>query len=53
MTISAPEFIHETVLLKETVASVLNVTVAELETGIIKKTGMVRKKLPSIFLLTR
>ena len=39
MTISAPEFIHETVLLKETVASVLNVTVAELETGAIKKTG--------------
>ena len=39
MTVSAPEFIHETVLLKETVASVLNVTVAALETGIIKKTG--------------
>ena len=39
MTVSAPEFIHETVLLKETVASVLNVTVAELETGTIKKTG--------------
>ena len=39
MTVSAPEFIHETVLLKETVASVLNVTVAELETGAIKKTG--------------
>ena len=28
MIVSAPEFIHETVLLKETVASVLNVTVA-------------------------
>lgn len=39
MTVSAPEFIHETVLLKETVASVLNVTVAALETGTIKKTG--------------
>ena len=39
MIVSAPEFIHETVLLKETVASVLNVTVAELETGAIKKTG--------------
>ena len=39
MTVSAPEFIHETVLLKETVASVLNVTVAQLETGAIKKTG--------------
>ena len=37
MTISAPEFIHETVLLKETVASVLNVTVAELAAGTIKK----------------
>ena len=29
MIVSAPEFIHETVLLKETAASVLNVTVAE------------------------
>ena len=39
MIVKRTRFIHETVLLKETVASVLNVTVAEPETGAIIKTG--------------
>lgn len=40
MTLSAEAFTHETVLLKETVASVLNLRVADLETNLAKRSGI-------------
>lgn len=40
MTLSAEAFTHETVLLKETVASVLNLRLADLETNPVKPSGV-------------